>query len=632
LISIQKATHDIDLEVIVVDNNSADNSVEMVKSKFPAYTILANKENLGFSKANNQAIRQAKGEYILLLNPDTVLQEDTLEKSLQFMDTHPKAGGLGVMMLDGKGNFLPESKRGLPTPKVAFYKIFGLSAIFPKSRKFGAYHLGYLDKNKTHEIDVLSGAYMFLRKSTLEITGLLDEDYFMYGEDIDLSYRITKAGFKNYYFPDTRIIHYKGESTKRSSINYVFIFYRAMIIFAKKHFTNTNASIFSSLINIAIYLRAGISVLNRMLKKMAIPMVDFSLIYGAMYFFKNYYEINFKKPNHYPSEFIQWTVPIYIITWITATFFSGGYDKRVKSFHILRGVLVGTVLISAVSNFFDLYRYSKLMILLGGMWAGLSMLLVRMISQYIYHGNWTLGEKNLKRIVILGGKEEYDRTVQLINNSSTPTEIIGFVSQNPEPNNEHYLGKFERINDIIRLYHVDELIFCAKDFTAKQIIASMIDLEYSQLSFKILPDNSNYIIGSNSKNDAGEFYTLNIELNIMQSSARRNKRLLDVLVSVFVLIFSPINLIIFKKPQYLISQAWKVLKGTSTWVGFSENLSVQVPKIKPGIISPTSPYPSSTLDQATVNKLNMLYAKNYTIYLDIWIIFKAVKNTWSIEA
>ena len=216
LIAVQKACSGIEAEIFVVDNNSADDSVEMVHNRFTTVKLIANKDNKGFSAANNQAIRQATGKYILLLNPDTVVEEQTFHMVCAFMEAHDNAGGLGVQMIDGKGNFLPESKRGLPTPTVAFYKIFGLSNLFPRSKTFGRYHLGYLDKNETHIVDVLSGAFMLIRKTVLDKIGLLDEDYFMYGEDIDLSYRITKAGYKNYYFPDTRIIHYKGESTKKS--------------------------------------------------------------------------------------------------------------------------------------------------------------------------------------------------------------------------------------------------------------------------------------------------------------------------------------------------------------------------------------------------------------------------------
>ena len=190
--SVYKAVKDIDAAVFVVDNNSVDGSVAMVKEKFPELTLIANKENLGFSKANNQAIRQANSEYVLLLNPDTVVEEDTFTKVINFMDEHPDAGALGVKMLDGKGQFLPESKRALPTPRVSFYKVFGLSWLFPKSRIFGQYHLGYLDKDQINQVDVLPGAFMLLRQTALDKSGLLDESFFMYGEDIDLSYRIIQ--------------------------------------------------------------------------------------------------------------------------------------------------------------------------------------------------------------------------------------------------------------------------------------------------------------------------------------------------------------------------------------------------------------------------------------------------------
>ena len=242
--SVRQAIKHVSTEVIVVDNNSIDGSVAMVEDKFPEFALIANKENTGFSKANNQAIRIAKGEYVLLLNPDTVVEEDTFKKVVDFMDETPDSGGLGVKMVDGKGQFLPESKRGLPTPAVAFWKLFGLSSIFPKSKFFGQYHLGFLDKDEIHQVQILSGAFMLMRKKALDKVGLLDEAFFMYGEDIDLSYRIEKGGYKNYYYPKTSIIHYKGESTKKSSVNYVLVFYQAMVIFAQKHFSQKTQNCF----------------------------------------------------------------------------------------------------------------------------------------------------------------------------------------------------------------------------------------------------------------------------------------------------------------------------------------------------------------------------------------------------
>lgn len=318
LLSVFKATQAVSAEVFVVDNNSVDGSCEMVSEKFPQAILIENKVNTGFAKANNQAMRIAKGDYVLLLNPDTLVEEDTFIKwgRFSFMDSHADAGGLGVYMIDGKGNFLPESKRGLPSPAVAFYKIFGLSALFPKSKTFGRYHLGFLDKNQTHKVDVLSGAFMLMRKTALDKVGLLDEAFFMYGEDIDLSYRITQGGYCNYYFPETKIIHYKGESTKKSSVNYVVVFYKAMVIFAKKHYSNQNASLFSLLINVAVYLRAAVAIRMRFVKQLFASVFDAFLIYGGFMLLKTYWENNYKV-FHYPTIYETLFIPGYVLDgWV----------------------------------------------------------------------------------------------------------------------------------------------------------------------------------------------------------------------------------------------------------------------------------------------------------------------------
>lgn len=243
-----------DAEIFVVDNHSGDDSMAYLKPRFPEVTFIENQENSGFAKANNQAIARSTGEYILLLNPDTVIGENTLTEVCQFMDSHPDAGGLGVKMLNGEGRFLPESKRGFPSPWTSFCKIFGLAALAPHSRLFGKYHLRYLSENEIHPVDILSGAFMLLRKTAIERCGVLDETFFMYGEDIDLSYRITLAGYKNYYLP-TPIIHYKGESTKKYTLKYVRIFYGAMLIFFKKHYPHYRI-FYALLIKSAIALRA----------------------------------------------------------------------------------------------------------------------------------------------------------------------------------------------------------------------------------------------------------------------------------------------------------------------------------------------------------------------------------------
>ena len=623
LISLRKAMSGIDTEIIVVDNHSIDGSVEMIRSKFPEVTLIANKENSGFSKANNQAIKMAQGEYVLLLNPDTVVEEDTLVKACHFMDAHPQSGGLGVKMVDGKGKFLPESKRGLPTPLVAFYKIFGLSSLFPKSKIFGKYHLGFLDMNQTHEVEVLSGACMFIRKAALDKIGLLDEDYFMYGEDIDLSYRILKGGYKNYYYPETRIIHYKGESTKKSSVNYVFVFYKAMIIFARKHFSSKNAGLFSLLINVAIYLRASISLIARFFSKAMLPMLDAGLIFIGMYFLKTYWEENYKWiPGDYPPEYMRVAVPAYIITWLTSVFFSGGYDKPIRMSRIITGMAFGTLLISALSNFADAYRFSKALIILGGVFSGMALAFNRYLIHFLKFKNLDLEKGNRKRIILIGNDAETARVSKMMNNMKHNGEVLGFVGLNTEPASHNRLGSIENLKEIIRLYKAEEIIFCSKDIPAAQIIEWMTKVGNPHLEFKIVPDESNFIIGSNSKDSQGDFYTLNIELNITQPNNIRKKRLLDFILAFTFLLNYPLLFWSVKKPVNFIKNSFRVLIGKKSWVGFSEGEQIHLTQIRKGIISPVSLYEDKQLDEATIRRLNLLYAKDYQTYTDLELILK----------
>jgi GT2 family glycosyltransferase len=266
LLSVIKALKNIEGEIIVVDNNSTDGSFSFFQGRFPKVHFIWNKTNPGFAKANNQALKISKGEYILFLNPDTIVPEDCFEKCISFINLNNNNCALGIKMIDGAGNFLKESKRAFPSPLTSFYKLSGLAKIFPHSKTFAKYHLGYLNENENHEVDVLAGAFMMFPKKILDTVEGFDEDFFMYGEDIDLSFRIQKAGFKNYYFAESSIIHFKGESTKKESLNYVKMFYKAMSIFVKKHYGSSKSGLFSFFIHIAIFLRASFSAITRLLK------------------------------------------------------------------------------------------------------------------------------------------------------------------------------------------------------------------------------------------------------------------------------------------------------------------------------------------------------------------------------
>jgi GT2 family glycosyltransferase len=264
--SVLLAGKNIAIEIFVVDNSSTDGSAAHLPPLFPQVNFMWLDKNVGFAKANNIGVAQAKGEYILFLNPDTIIAEESLEAILSFIKTNENIGAVGVKMIDGSGQFLKESKRAFPSPSTSLFKIMGLAKLFPRSKTFAKYHLGHLSNNENHEVDVLAGAFMLIPKKVIDKVGSFDEAFFMYGEDVDLSYRIQKAGYKNYYFAQTTIIHFKGESTKKGSLNYVRLFYKAMNLFVHKHYKGSSASIFVFLINAGINLRAALSVFSNLFK------------------------------------------------------------------------------------------------------------------------------------------------------------------------------------------------------------------------------------------------------------------------------------------------------------------------------------------------------------------------------
>lgn len=631
--SVQKASKNLDVEIFVVDNNSVDGSSQLIREKFPEVQLIENKDNVGFSKANNQAIRRANGKYILLLNPDTVVEEDTFQKVISFMNEHPDAGGLGVKMIDGKGNFLPESKRGLPTPWVAFSKIFGLSKLFPKSKKFGKYHLSYLDENKVHEVDVLAGAFMLLRKATLEKVGLLDETFFMYGEDIDLSFRITEGGYKNYYFPETTIIHYKGESTKKGSLNYVKVFYKAMVIFAQKHFSGGRASVFSFLIHLAIYFRAFLSVIKRVFNRILVPLLDGLFIFGGYLFLTPLWESYKFQLGYYPSEFLQVVVPVYILIWLFAIFLSGGYKKPVNLFNVGRGVIWGAISILLVYSLVDeRFRFSRALILLGTAWAIIALILYRLIFHWFKIKSFGIDIKKTKKIAIAGHPDEAKRVKELLQQTQIKSDFAGFIALDESDFSDDYIGSVSQLNEIARINRLDEIIFCSGSLSSAEIIRYMLELTSLDIDFKIAPPESISIIGSNSIDTAGDLYVVHVN-TISKKSNRRKKRIFDVGTSLFLILFSPFLIWIFKRRKNYFNNLIQVLSGRKTMVGYipmAENTG-KLPNLKQGILTPADMFAETISDPLKAERLNVLYARDYHVSTDIEIVFKGWEKLTNYE-
>ena len=632
LYAVRNSSQGIDKEVIVVDNNSVDGSIAMLREKFPDIHLIRNKENKGFSAANNQAIRQAKGEFILLLNPDTVVEETTFEKIIAFMEAHPDAGGLGVKMIDGNGRYLPESKRALPKPWVAFYKVFGFSRLFPSSKKFGRYHLSYLDKDQIHEVEVLAGAFMLLRKSVLEKTGLLDESFFMYGEDIDLSYRIIKAGYKNYYFPDTTIIHYKGESTKKSSINYVLIFYKAMLIFARKHFSKNNAKIFAALIKSAIYLRAVVSIGKRFLLNIFLPVMDAAIIYTGFYIIKPFWEqYKFPEGGAYPPAFLHYIVPAYIIIWVVSILLSGGYFRPVRIIKLLQGIGTGTLIILVLYALLpENLRFSRALILIGTAWTLLSTVIFRLLLHFLQIKELRLKANTAKRIIIVGENTEAERIHNFLKQINIKSEIVGYVSTRGNGKTLNYIGEISQLHEIVKINKINEIIFSGKDIPSRQIIQNMHKLAETDVNYKIAPPESLSIIGSNSINTEGDLYLVQIN-SIAKERNKRNKRIFDVCFSVIILLISPILIFFTKNPKGLFKNAARVIPGNYSWVGYARQSKVyngKLPELKKGILNTLDKFSlkNMQMQEKIIEKIDVSYAKDYRLYYDVIICFRNIKH------
>jgi len=624
LISVYKALKNVDGEVFVVDNNSVDNSLEMLANKFPQVHVIANKENVGFAKANNQAIRISQGEYVLLLNPDTVVEEDTFEKCIRFMDATPDAGGLGVKMVNGKGEFLPESKRGIPMPAVAFYKLFGLAKLFPKSQRFGTYHLTYLSNDEIHSIEVLAGAFMMMRRSVLDKVGLLDEDYFMYGEDIDLSYRILKGGYKNYYFPETCIIHYKGESTKTGSLNYVYVFYKAMQIFARKHFSQKNAKLFNFMIDCAIWFRASLAALKRIVSKLLLPLVDFVCIFIGMLILSKYWDANVLAQRHssFPSFYFFLIIPLYALVWMLSITLYKGYRKPVKLSNVNKGIALGTVAILLVYSMLpETLRFSRAVVLFGAMWTVIVVNVVRyLIRKFNVKGDY-FDDNARRRIAVVGGDEESERVLNLVQMMTGTCEFTGVVLTNPaQEAKATTIGRVEQLADLIALYHINEVIFCSKDVPADQIINWMSRLQNEQVEFKIAPEDSFSVIGSNSIFSTEELFAIPVHA-IVQKSNMRKKRAFDFWVALALLISYPITVWFMKNKGGFFSNIISVLAGRKSWVGCQSETAVSH-QLKPGVLHPCDAFKEHHFTPEMLATADALYTRDYKVSIDFATVVK----------
>ena len=582
----------LQLEVWVVDNDSVDGSCTMLRDEFPQVHLIENHENVGFARANNQALSQAHGDLLLLLNPDTIVEHDTLRQCALFMREHPKCGGLTVKLLDGQGRFLRESKRGFPTPQAAFYKMAGLAKLFPRSRRFAAYYMGHIPDDQTSEIEIMCGAFLMVRRETYAAIGGLDETYFMYGEDIDYSHRIRLAGWQNWYLPSTHIIHYKGESTRKGSMNYVYTFYNAMSIFVSRYFSGPGARWYNLLLHVAIWLRASLAWARRAARRFAVPLADFALSYAGFLAIKHLWETLRGVGHHYyPPEYSLWVIPLYILLLMAASWLHGGYDRPIRPSRIVRGVASGAILLLAFYSLLDeSQRYSRLLLLLGSAWTLLATLFVRVILSAAGIKGYALRAHNRGTTLLVGSPQEQHRVSSLLHQME-----IHHIEATDDASPSH-------LQDSIRISHADQVVFCSRDIPLSQIITLMASLRTSGVDYKIAPPDSDYIVGSDDILTTDGIYDLD---TISSSTSRRTKRTFDITTSLLALLLSPLLVWFQQHPRQFFAHCLSVLTARRTWVGYTGH---------PGIFSPASLHSHTT--DAQRERLMLRYMRHYHTQTD----------------
>jgi GT2 family glycosyltransferase len=541
LYSIRSAARGTSVEVIIVDNNSTDDSEAYLKERFPEVIYQTNPENTGFAKACNQGLALAGGDYILFLNPDTLLPENAFETCTRFFEKHPAAGALGVRMIDGTGAFLKESKRSFPTPLTSLYKLFGLSLVFPHSRVFGRYHLGHLNEHENHEVDVLAGAFMFIPRRVLNLVGSFDEVFFMYGEDVDLSYRIQAAGYKNYYIAETTIIHFKGESTKRGSLNYVRLFYSAMNIFVRKHYGGARARLFRVSIQCAIWLRALLSAAAKALRWIGLPVIDGILILLSFWLVKEIW-IQFVRPDIVlPRSLLQVSLPAYALIYIITAYYAGLYDKIYRRSSLFRASgFAALVLLAGYALLPENLRFSRAILLFGALLAFGAVGIVRRLllrAGILHH---PAGQLEKPFILAAASPAEYAEIYKLLQENALHHHLIGRVGMSEAEAGT--VTTLAHAPGAIRALDARELIFCAGTMSFESIVAQTERLA-RHVKLRYHAAGSSSLVGSDSKDSSGEALSLQAPLNLALPAHRRSKRLADMLVCGLLLISLPLHLL-----------------------------------------------------------------------------------------
>lgn len=616
--SVIAALKNIEGEVIVIDNNSNDGSREFFHNRFPEVKFVWNKLNVGFGAANNQALKLTTADYVVFLNPDTLIAEDCFEKCMGLMISKQNNAALGVRMIDGGGRFLKESKRAFPGPLTSLYKLAGLSTLFPNSKTFARYYLGYLDEHKNHEVDVLAGAFIMLSRNVLRAISGFDEDFFMYGEDVDLSYRIQKAGFKNYYCADTTIIHFKGESTKKGSLNYVKMFYKAMSIFVKKHYGSSRAGIFNFFIQTGIAVRGAMSAFSRFLKWIGMPVIDILTILFCFWIVKIFWTSSILPYLAYDSKILLITYPAFTLLFLLTSYYSGLYDNGFRQSRLNKSVLISTLILFTIYALVpESTQFSRAILL-----CSVALAFLMMSSMRVLLASLKIISKKKDngpvQTAIAGTRKEFQSVLQILDYSKKEG-LTGRVSV--EGFDKHALAQWEDLAPLLKTEVIKELIYCQGKLSFKEIISSLNNLP-SNVEAGFFADKSSGVIGSIDKNISGEYRSKTKYFRLSNPLYLRVKRLSDAGFALLFIITFPIHLFIKKKPLAFFKNCFNVLFASKTFIGYAGK-GHNLPPLKASVITTTGlPAHKNLLPGSALMKSDTYYAQTYSVFTDLGLILK----------
>ena len=559
-----------DFEIIIIDNNSFDNTASYLKERYShlrQIKIVQNEENIGFGKAINQAASLAKGQYYLILNPDTIIQEETISTLKEYLDSNPEVGMVGPKILNADGTLQLACKRSFPTLGVALPKLLGFSRFFPKSKWAGKYNLTYLDEDEISIVDAISGSCMFIRSFLFHELKGFDERFFMFGEDLDLCSRIWKNNYEIHYVPTTQIVHYQGESVKSAPFDSINAFYNAMILFVDKHFSFGTGWLMKFAIRCGIYIRKFFSMIGEKRSQILSVTIDAILILLAFII-----AISMRFSIFEPITMSKGLIPaIYVIFWICVGFIFQLYNRYILSYsRAIISSVTGFFLAVAFTYFFKQYAFSRFVIIFGsaiisilipGWRVFVHFLMARGLLNQVKQKNPILFTR---KTFIVGADAEGLRIANsLLKRFDTGLELIGIVDTKlPEEDNKlpiDFIGRLSDLRDLVVKHSIRELIFSTSAFTNKEILHLMNQTKDLRLTYRMIPRQQEILLGKASIEDIGDLSFLNIEYSLFYSLHRFTKRIFDLTISfITLIIFSPIIMVLLLLKKGVQRQYWGI--------------------------------------------------------------------------